>query len=69
MTAKRTDSASQQDIYVIRLRNHVDPDWADWFAGMTVAPLGDGEVLPLFRPIDLPESSENLEHKNSSYSR
>lgn len=31
--------------YEIRVKNHLDPCWRDWFDGWTITNLEDGEVL------------------------
>lgn len=31
--------------YEIRVKNHLDPCWCDWFEGWTITNLEDGEVL------------------------
>ena len=31
--------------YEIRVKNHLDPCWCDWFDGWTITNLEDGEVL------------------------
>jgi len=31
--------------YEIRIKNHLDPCWCDWFEGWTITNLEDGEVL------------------------
>ena len=31
--------------YEIRVKNHLDPCWHDWFEGWTITNLEDGEVL------------------------
>ena len=31
--------------YEIRVKNHLDPCWQDWFDGWTITNLEDGEVL------------------------
>jgi hypothetical protein len=47
MSAKRdavTDFQVPQ-FYEIRLRGHLDSQWADWFGGLTVALTDDGDTL------------------------
>ena len=34
----------QPGVYQIRLRGHLGPQWADWFAGLTIT-LEDGNTL------------------------
>lgn len=31
--------------YEIRIRGQLDPSWSDWFEGLDVTPLDDGETL------------------------
>jgi hypothetical protein len=31
--------------YAIRIKGHLDDKWADWFEGMTITPMGNGETL------------------------
>jgi hypothetical protein len=31
--------------YEIRVKNHLDPCWCDWFEGWTITNLEEGEVL------------------------
>lgn len=31
--------------YDIRVRGSIDPQWADWFDGLTIQSLGEGETL------------------------
>jgi hypothetical protein len=33
------------DLYVIRLKGHLDARWADRFGGMTITPAENGETL------------------------
>lgn len=39
-----TDAQAPQ-IYEIRLRGHLDRQWAEWFGGLTVALTDDGDTL------------------------
>lgn len=32
------------DWYCIRLRGHLDAEWAEWFAGLQITPLATGET-------------------------
>jgi hypothetical protein len=32
-------------IYHIRIKGHLGPQWADWFAGMTITLEADGDTL------------------------
>ena len=38
-------------VYQIRIRGHLDQQWADWFDGMAVTPAEDGDTL-LTGPVD-----------------
>ena len=33
------------DIYQIRVEGHLDPDWTDWFDGLTITLEADGATL------------------------
>lgn len=35
----------QPTIYQIRLKGHLGDQWADWFAGLTITRLANGETL------------------------
>ncbi len=37
--------SSSPQVYRIRVRGHLTPDWADWFDGMTITPLDNGDTL------------------------
>lgn len=39
-----TDSG-QPPVYQIRIKGHLDPQWADWFDGLTVTLEATGETL------------------------
>jgi hypothetical protein len=41
---KKTDPG-QPVIYQIKIRGHLDSQWADWFDGMTIALQADGDTL------------------------
>jgi hypothetical protein len=32
-------------IYQIRIKSHLDPDWTDWFEGLTISQEDDGDTL------------------------
>jgi hypothetical protein len=32
-------------MYEIHVQGHIDPDWSDWFGGMTIEPQPGGESL------------------------
>jgi hypothetical protein len=36
---------SQPVIFQIRIKGHLSPQWADWFAGMTITLQADGDTL------------------------
>jgi len=38
-------TASQTVIYQIRLKSHLDPQWTDWFEGLTITLEEDGDTL------------------------
>ena len=31
--------------YIIRIKNHLDSHWENWFEGMTITHTGDGETI------------------------
>ena len=33
------------DIYRITLKGHLDSEWSDWFDGLTVTPVDNGETI------------------------
>lgn len=35
----------QPVVYQIRLRGHLDCQWADWFGGLTITPEDNGDTL------------------------
>lgn len=35
----------QPAIYQIRIKGHLDCQWADWFAGLTITPAANGETV------------------------
>ena len=35
----------QPTFYLIKVRGHLDDTWADWFEGLTIANLDDGNAL------------------------
>jgi hypothetical protein len=35
----------QPAIYQIRIKGQLDPQWTDWFAGLTITPEKDGDTL------------------------
>lgn len=40
-----TTDPSQPVVYQIRLKGHLDAQWADWFGGLTITLEEDGETL------------------------
>lgn len=36
---------AQPMIYQIRIKGHLDRKWADWFSGLSITSLDDGETL------------------------
>jgi hypothetical protein len=43
-----------ESFYVIRLRGHLSPDWADWFEGMTLLHTPESETLLYGEIVDQP---------------
>jgi len=41
----RQTAPSQPTVYQIRVKGHLDSQWADWFGGLTVTPQDNGETL------------------------
>ncbi len=37
--------ASQPTIYQIRVKSYLDPDWTDWFEGLTITQEENGDTL------------------------
>lgn len=37
--------AGQSRVYQIRIRGHLDPQWTDWFGGLTITLEEDGDTL------------------------
>jgi hypothetical protein len=33
------------DVYRITIKGHLDSDWSDWFDGLTITPVDNGETL------------------------
>ena len=33
------------DVYRITIKGHLDPEWSDWFDGLTITLAGDGETI------------------------
>lgn len=38
-------AARQPQIYQIRLKGHLGAHWTDWFEGLTITPVENGETL------------------------
>jgi len=38
-------NSSQPTIYKIRIKGHLDPQWTDWFEGLTITQEENGETL------------------------
>jgi hypothetical protein len=36
---------NEPTVYQIKLRGHVDPEWTDWLAGMTISLRDNGETV------------------------
>jgi hypothetical protein len=34
-----------QEFYQITVKGHLNPNWADWFDGLTITPLPDGTTV------------------------
>ena len=41
---QKTDPG-QPMVYRIRIKGHLGCDWTDWFGGMAITPIGDGDTL------------------------
>ncbi len=46
------DARSEGSWYEIRVRGHLGPDWSDWFEGLALMPLENGEMLLSGRIVD-----------------
>jgi hypothetical protein len=44
-TRNQETHPSQPLVYQIRLKGHLGPHWADWFAGLTIRLTDNGETL------------------------
>jgi len=44
-TPKHTNDPDQPTIYQIRLKGHLDDQWTDWFAGLTITQEEDGNMV------------------------
>jgi len=42
---------SQPQIYLIRIRGHLNPEWSDWFDGLQITPVDNGDTV-LSGPVD-----------------
>ncbi len=47
-----TESRLEGNWYEIRVRGHLSPDWSDWFEGLVLLPLENGEMLLSGRIVD-----------------
>ncbi len=45
MMAAKTGRFRQGENYEFRVKGQLRPDWSDWFEGLTVTPLQDGDTL------------------------
>jgi hypothetical protein len=36
---------NQPEVYQIRIKGHLDPEWTEWFAGLTITLEENGETL------------------------
>ena len=43
---------SQAMIYKIILEEHIDPQWTDWFEGLTITPKDNGDTLITGQVVD-----------------
>ena len=46
------DSCLEGTWYEIRVKGHLGPEWADWFAGLEFKPFEDGQMLLSGRIVD-----------------
>ena len=44
-TFNSTGDPGQPMVYQIRLKGHLGREWADWFEGLTITALNNGETL------------------------
>ena len=44
-TPTSTEAYDEPGLYEIRLKGHLDDEWADWFGGMTLTREDNGETL------------------------
>ena len=44
-TFNSTDDPGQPTIYQIRIKGHLGREWTDWFDGLTITALDNGETL------------------------
>ena len=35
----------QQEVYQIVIKGHLDSEWSDWFDGLTITPVVNGETI------------------------
>jgi len=43
--SKSNSEKAQPMIYQIRIKGHLDRKWADWFSGLSITSLDNGETL------------------------
>ncbi len=46
------DSRLEGNRYEIRVRGHLSPEWSDWFEGLALLPLENGEMVLSGRIVD-----------------
>ena len=44
-TLNPTTDPSQPIVYQIRIEGHLGREWTDWFEGLTITPVDNGETL------------------------
>jgi hypothetical protein len=44
-TFNSTDDPDQPMVYQIRIKGHLGREWTDWFEGLTITALNNGETL------------------------
>ncbi len=42
---RKPDRRMPKEVYEIRVQGRLDEEWAVWFSGLTVTPVGDDETL------------------------
>ena len=51
-THASSEDQSEPGLYEIRLKGHLDDRWSDWFGGLTITLVEDGNTLLTGRVID-----------------